>query len=214
MKQIDQTEEKVQLEKASQEELSEKLETACWVAKSLFDRNRTTGSSANMSFMHDGKIYITQSGSCFGRLEPEQFSVLNLEGELNGGGKPSKEYPLHLKIYQKKPGTGAVIHTHGEYAVLWSFVPEVDETDVIPPHTPYLRMKLGTVGMIPYEAPGSKALFDAFDARIMNSDGYLLKQHGAVVPGRDLMDAFYCLEELEESAKIAWRLRAAGIGKE
>ena len=45
----------------------------------------------------------------------------------------------------------------------------------------------------------------------MDSDGYLLKQHGAVVPGKSLMDAFFCLEELEESARIAWMLRQAGL---
>ena len=68
-------------------------------------------------------------------------------------------------------------------------------------------MKLGTVGMIPYEKPGTPELFQAFLDRIKHSDGYLLKQHGPVVPGKDILDAFYCLEELEESARIAWELR-------
>ena len=90
-------------------------------------------------------------------------------------------------------------------------MPAEDETDVIPDHTPYLKMKLGKVGLVPYEKPGSQALFDAFEQRVMDSDGYLLKQHGAVVPGKSLMDAFFCLEELEESARIAWMLRQAGM---
>ena len=45
------------------------------------------------------------------------------------------------------------------------------------------------------------------EERIMNSDAYLLKQHGPVVAGRTILDAFYGLEELEESAKTAWYLR-------
>ena len=57
------------------------------------------------------------------------------------------------------------------------------------------------------QQPGSQALFDAFERCVDKSGGYLLKQHGAVVPGKNLMDAFYSLEELEESAKIAWMLR-------
>ena len=193
--------------------LQEKLADAVWIAHSLFERNRTTGSSANMSFLHDGRVYITRSGSCFGRLCAEDFSVMTLAGEHLSGGKPSKEYPLHLAVYRHKPDAGAVIHTHGEYAILWSFVPVADETDAIPPHTPYLAMKLGRVGLIPYEKPGSKELFAAFEARTDQSDGYLLRQHGAVVPGKNLMDAFYCLEELEESAKIAWKLRSAGLSE-
>lgn len=188
-------------------DLKYKKETAIWIAKSLFDRNRTTGSSANMSFLHDGKVYITQSGSCFGTLTEDEFAVLDLDGNILSENKPSKEWPLHLDIYRKKPEKRAVIHTHGCYAVLWSFESFEDETDIFPDYTPYLRMKLGSVGIIPYEKPGSKELFDAFSERIEKSDGYLLKQHGAVVPGKDLRDAFYCLEELEESAKIAWMLR-------
>lgn len=86
-----------------------------------------------------------------------------------------------------------------------------NEKDVIPEHTPYLKMKLGTVGLVPYEKPGSEALFVVFGERVGDSDGYLLKQHGPVVPGRNLMDAFYCLEELEESAQIAWMLKSASF---
>lgn len=191
--------------------LEQKLEDAIQAGKWLFDRNKTSGSSANMSFLHDGKIYITQSGSCFGSLTKDQFAVMTPEGTCISDNKPSKEWPLHLKIYQNKPGAGAVIHTHGTYSVLWSFVPMADEDDCIPAHTPYLRMKLGKVCTVPYEKPGSQALFDAFEKRVAAGDGYLLKQHGAVVPGKDILDAFYCMEELKESARIAWELRNAGL---
>lgn len=190
--------------------LDEKIQDAIWIGKSLFERNKTSGSSANMSFFHEGNIYITRSGCCFGRMNPDSFAVLNMEGVPLSDAKASKEWPLHLHIYQKKPSVQAVIHTHGTYAVLWSFLPHDNETDVMPDDTPYLKMKLGSVGLIPYEKPGSKELFEAFDERIMDSDGYLLKQHGAVVPGKNLMDAFYGLEELEETAKIAWLLRKSG----
>ena len=104
----------------------------------------------------------------------------------------------------------AVIHTHSPYSILWSFVPDLNETDCIPDHTPYLKMKLGTVGLIPYEKPGTPELFAAFRGRAAASDGYLLKAHGPVVPGKSVMDAFYCLEEPEESAHIAWELHRAG----
>lgn len=187
--------------------LNTKTDEAIWIGKSLFERNKTSGSSANISFCHNGNIYISQSGSCFGTLNAEQFAIIDMEGKCISKNKPSKEWPLHLKIYNRKPDTGAVIHTHGTYAVLWSFIDAEDETDVIPAHTPYLNMKLGKVGMIPYKMPGTQELFNEFEARIMKSDGYLLKQHGAVVPGSSLMEAFYCLEELEESARIAWMLK-------
>lgn len=193
--------------------LEQKINDAVWTAHSLFERGKTSGSSANMSFRHQNYIYISASGSCFGTMTPDDFSVLSIDGTARSGKKPSKEWPLHLALYNKSPEIGAVIHTHSVYSVLWSFIAEQPEEDCIPDHTPYLKMKLGSIGLIPYEKPGSQALFDAFRERVHRSDGYLLRQHGPVVPGKTVMDAFYCLEELEDSARIAWELYRAGISK-
>ena len=104
-----------------------------------------------------------------------------------------------------------VVHTHSFYSVLWSCLEHEKRTDVIPAYTPYLKMKVGTVGIIPYAKPGSQELFGYMEERIMNSDAYLLKQHGPVVAGRTILDAFYGLEELEESAKTAWYLRGEHV---
>lgn len=157
-------------------ELKEKLEAAVWVAHSLFERGKTTGSSANMSIRHKDLVYISASGSCIGTMSKEDFTAVTMDGTPVFARKPSKEWPLHLALYQKSPDIGAVIHTHSTYSVLWSFMPAASEQDCIPEHTPYLKMKLGTV-----------------------------------VPGKTVMDAFYCLEELEESARIAWELYRAGL---
>ena len=193
-------------------ELERKQSEAVWVCRSLFERGKVSGSSANMSFRHEDRIYITRSGSCFGTMEAADFVALSLDGQpyRNEKGryemKPSKEWPLHLALFQKSADIGAVIHTHSLYSVLWSFLPAASEEDCIPAHTPYLKMKLGAVGLVPYEKPGSEELFAAFRQRLDKSDGFLLKQHGPVVPGKSIMDAFYSLEELEESARVAWEL--------
>lgn len=191
--------------------LEEKLKAAVWTAHSLFDRGKATGSSANMSFRHNNQIYISASGSCFGTMKEEDFTTIDPDGTFGSFKNPSKEWPLHLALYQKSTEIGAVIHTHSTYSVLWSFVPSSSEDDCIPDHTPYLKMKLGSVGLIPYEKPGSEALFSIFQERINASDGFLLKNHGPVVPGKTVMDAFYCLEELEETARVAWELYRAGL---
>lgn len=191
--------------------LKQEKKAAIWAAHSLFERGKTAGSSANMSFRFGDRIYVSASGSCFGTLKEDDFGVMDLDGNHLGGKKPSKEWPLHLAFYKKSPSIGAVIHTHSTYSVLWSFLPAQDERDCIPEHTPYLKMKLGTVGLVPYEKPGSEALFAAFRERVDGSDGFLLKNHGPVVPGKDIMDAFYCLEELEESARIAWELHRSTL---
>lgn len=189
-------------------DLNEKKTAAIWAAKSLFERGKTSGSSANISFLHEGIIYISASGTCFGTLRPDDFAPVSMDGTSLTDKKPSKELPLHQILYTKNPEIQAVIHTHSPYSILWSFTDYAQNhsEDCIPPLTPYLKMKLGSVGLVPYEKPGSKELFQAVRERVEHSDGFLLKQHGPVVPGRSVMDAFYCLEEMEESARIAWEL--------
>lgn len=192
-------------------DLDKKYEDAIWIAKSLFERGKVTGSSANMSFLHEENIYITGSGTSFGNLTEKDFSIVNMNGEHISCIKPSKELPLHKIYYEKRTSIKAVIHTHSFYSTLWSCLKHENVKDVIPTYTPYLKMKLGTVGLIPYAMPGSLSLFNLFAERINDSDGYILQNHGPVVGDKDLMSAFYCLEELEESARIAWELRKENV---
>lgn len=72
--------------------LEKKLMDAVWAANSLFARGKTSGSSANLSFMHEGKIYITASGTCFGTLTPDDFAIVSLEGECLNGKKASRSF--------------------------------------------------------------------------------------------------------------------------
>ena len=182
------------------------LDDALWIAHTLFSLGKTSGSSANMSFKLGNEIYITKSGGCFGRLTEEDFSVLSMEGQLLSGPRPSKEAPLHLMLYKNAPTREAVIHTHGPAASLWSCLDNLDPDNCIPHHTPYLGMRLGNIRLIPYEKPGSPELFAAFERNISSQNGYLLSHHGAITAGTSLMDAFYNIEEIEASARIAWEL--------
>ncbi len=184
---------------------------ACRIAHSLYARGKTLGSSANISFRIGDCVYISASGSCFETLSPNDFSCISQSGKLFSGPKPSKEWPLHLSVYAARPQTGAVIHVHSTYCVLWSCVPELKREDCVPPNTPYLRMKVGKVNLVNYAQPGSQTLFDAFKEQAARADAWLLRRHGPVVPGETLAQAYYGLEELEESCRIAWELRSAGI---
>lgn len=81
--------------------LNEKLYQAVWIAHSLFERGKTSGTTANISFLDDGVVWISRSGSCFGMLQAEDFVPVSLSGGHTGSGnnKPSKELPLHLALY-------------------------------------------------------------------------------------------------------------------
>lgn len=193
------------------ESLEEKIEKAIWIGKSLFERNKVSGSSANMSFIHLDRIYITGSGTCFGNLRKVDFSVVSKNGEWLEGPKPSKELPLHRILYMNKKQVEAVIHTHSFYSTLWSGLEHANQNDCVPKYTPYLEMKVGKIGLVDYAPPGSIELFEKFEGAVNDSDGFLLKNHGPVIGQKNLLEAFYAIEELEESVKIAWHYRSLNI---
>ena len=189
------------------QDAEKKIEQALWIAHTLFQRRMATGSTANISFRVNEDVYISGSGTCFGTLRKEEFAKISLTGERKNGVKPSKEYPMHLLFYEKDPNIQGVIHTHSFYSVLYSCLKQENDEDILPPYTPYLKRKVGKIGIIPYASPGSERLFRLVRENTNKSEAFLLKQHGPIVPGKTLMDAFYGLEELEESAKLAWFLK-------
>ena len=133
-------------------------EQICQMAKSLYDRGLTAGSSGNISArLSDGRLLVTPTGSSFGRLDPSRLSLFDRDGRLIGGDKPTKEMPLHAAFYETRPEkTGAVVHLHSSHSVALSVLPEVDSDNMLPPLTAYSIMKLGKVKLLPYFMPGDR----------------------------------------------------------
>lgn len=191
----------------SNNELDKLFSDAIWVSRSLFDRGKVSGSSANMSFKYQNKIYITASNTSFGNLTENDFSIIDLESNVLDEKKPSKEFPLHLALYKNHETINCVIHTHSTYSTYWSCKKTVDDDILIPSPTPYLEMKVGKLDFVPYAAPGTEELFNLFDKVVNNNaTSYLLENHGPIVGDTSILDAFYKLEELEEASKNAWLL--------
>ncbi|WP_416067253.1 class II aldolase/adducin family protein [Rhizobium sp. ZK1] len=82
----------------------------CFMAKSLFDRGLTAGSSGNISArLSDGRLLVTPTGSSFGRLDPAKLSCLEVDGRQVGGDEPTKEMPLLPYFMPGDPGMGDAI---------------------------------------------------------------------------------------------------------
>ena len=175
--------------------------------KSLFDRGFTGGTSGNISVRLPDGLLVTPTNSCMGRLDPDRISKLNWDGELLEGDKPSKEAFLHLSVYRSRPNENAMVHLHSTHSVAVSCLADIDRQNVLPPITAYYVMRVGTLPLIPYYAPGDMALAEAVEKAANASRAVLLANHGPVVAGKDLDAAVYATEELEETAKLFLMLR-------
>ena len=185
-------------------------EQTLWVAHTLFQKGLVTGSTGNISYRYGDSIYVSQSGSCFGLLDENSFAEVSIDGQMLKG-KPSKEWPMHLKLYQENSTINAVVHTHSYYSTLVSCLENLDEKIVeqLFEHTPYLEMQTkGKVGIVEYGQPGSKDLFDKFNMAVnKNILCYILKNHGAFVGAEDCLKAFNILEEFEQTCRIYMYIR-------
>jgi len=183
-------------------------EQICELAKSLYDRQLTHGSTGNISARtEDGGLLVSPTGTSFGRLDPSKLSRFDAKGVLVSGDKPTKEMPLHSAFYHTRSTAGAVVHLHSTHSVAWSMMPEVDEDNFLPPSTPYAIMKLGKVKLLPFFLPGDPAIGDAVRGLAGKRSAVMLANHGPVVAGKDVEAACYAVEELEESARLAMLLR-------
>lgn len=183
-------------------------EQICLLAKSMFDRCLTGGSTGNISARtEDGGLLVSPTGSSFGRLDPAELSRFDAAGRHIAGLKPTKEMPLHSAFYETRKSAGAVVHLHSCYSVAWSMMPEIDPDNVLPPLTPYAIMKLGKVQLLPFFMPGDAAMGEALRSLGGKRSAVLLANHGPVVAGKDVEAACNAIEELEETAKLAIMMR-------
>lgn len=175
--------------------------------KSLFDRGLTAGSSGNISVRLPDGMLITPTNSCLGRLDPDRITKLNLQGHVVAGDQPSKEAFLHHSMYQSRPDERAIVHLHSTHSVAVSCLAEIDPANVLPPITAYYVMRVGTLPLVPYFAPGDEQLAAAVQQAAQSSRAVLLSNHGPVVAANSLNAAVYSIEELEETAKLFLLLR-------
>ena len=183
-------------------------EQICLLAKSMFDRGLTGGSTGNISARtEDGGLLVSPTGSSFGRLDPAELSRFDAAGRHIAGLKPTKEMPLHSAFYETRKSAGAVVHLHSCHSVAWSMMPEIDPDNVLPPLTPYAIMKLGKVQLLPFFMPGDAAMGEALRSLGGKRSAVLLANHGPVVAGKDVDAACNAIEELEETAKLAIMMR-------
>lgn len=174
----------------------------------IYRKGLTTTSGGNLSIIdEEGKIWITPSAVDKGSLTPRDIICLNPDGTIDGPHKPSSELPFHKAIYQVRPDLKAVVHAHPPALVSFSIVRKVPDTRVIP----QAQQICGPIGYAPYSLPGSQKLGDMIArefARGYNS--VIMENHGTVVGGTNLIEAYERFEAMEFCARTLINARSVG----
>jgi len=167
----------------------------------LHGKGLVIGNSGNISARIPGTntLLIKPSGVSLESLKPEELLVIDLQGNMvKGKAAVSKETPIHTAIYRTREEVQAVVHTHPPTATAFG----IAKMEILPLQIEMFIKLPNGVPIIPFEAPGSKALADKIQKKIANYDALILENHGIVTIGSTIEAACNLNLMVEEAAKI------------
>lgn len=176
--------------------------------KQIYNSRLTTTSGGNISIKEDdGTIWITPGAIDKGALSEKDIIKVLPDGSYEGLHSPSSEIPFHQAIYEIRPDIKAIIHAHPPALVAFSIVRKMPDTSIIP----QAKHLCGTIGYAPYQMPGSKALGKNIATEFLKGyNAIIMENHGTVVGGKNLSDAFMRFETLEFCAKTIIKAKSIG----
>jgi L-fuculose-phosphate aldolase len=174
----------------------------------IYRYKMTTTSGGNLSILDpDGSIWITPSRVDKGSLQPTDVVRVLANGEREGLHPPSSEFPFHREIYRRRSDIKAIVHAHSGALVAFSICRKIPDTRV----QSHVHSVCGRVALAPYACPGTAELGEKIAATFAEgADCVLLENHGVVIGGRDLHEAFQRFETLEFVAQTL--IHAATLG--
>ena len=174
----------------------------------LLSERLTNGTAGNVSIFNrkKGLVAISPTGVNYSELTPEMISIVDLEGKLIEGLKPSSELEMHMILYRNREDVNAVIHTHPVYttvlACLRQDLPAID----------YMIAVTGAtkVRCAEYASYGTKELAENAYKAMGSSLAVILANHGLTTAGKDIANAFNITVQVEYISNLYIKARNIG----
>ena len=161
----------------------------------------------------DNAIWATPTGVSKGFMTPEYICKVDREGNViqaNPGFKPSSEIKMHMRVYEKRPDVGSVVHAHPIYATSFA----IAGIPLTQPIMPEAVISLGCVPIAEYGTPSTMEIPDNLEKYLPYFDAVLLENHGALTWSTDLNAAYMKLESVEFYAQLLYQSKVLGGPKE
>jgi L-fuculose-phosphate aldolase len=177
-------------------------------ALSMMERAEVIDFNGHMSCRLPGTehVLINAGKSVRSALTAEDIIAIDMDGRpVEGDVVPPMEFHIHTEIYRRRPDVNAVAHTHPLWSTLFSMAGEE-----VKPVTMQAAV-MGPIRFFPKTASiNRKPLAEELAAALGQDRVVMLKSHGAVIAGRDIVEAFVLAIYLEETARRQYLARALG----
>jgi L-fuculose-phosphate aldolase len=143
-----------------------------------------------------GAFYINSGASVRGALTTADIVTVDLNGNLvEGSAKPPLEFHIHSEIYRARPDVHAVMHTHPQWSTFLTMTgvtyKPVYAQGVLLGDMPLMDTPLSV---------NTKPMGERLAATLGARPAVLLKAHGVVVVGADIVECFALAAYVEENA--------------
>lgn len=163
----------------------------------MLEQNDIMDYNGHASIRLDDNRILINSGSCQrSRLTVADICMIDLEAnQLAGNASAPLERHLHCGIYRVRADVNAIVHCHPKWSTYLTMVGKSYEPV-------YAQGSL--VHPVPLlDSPNSinnRQMADRLAATLGDRPAALLKSHGAVTVGKDIVEAFVLLNYMEENA--------------
>ena len=155
----------------------------------------------------DNRMFINIGTCQRSRLTTDDICTIDFDGKvLEGNGKPPLEFHLHAGIYKARPDVEAIVHAHPKWSTFLTMVGASYEPVYAQGTLVYPMPVLDSPNSI-NNPEMAKRLADTLGDR----PAAMMKAHGAVTCGKNIVEAFVLANYLEENAYRQYR--ALQIGK-
>ncbi len=144
-----------------------------------------------------GSLYINSGASIRSSLTTDDIVAIDLDGyQLEGEARPPLEYHIHSEIYRARPDINAVAHTHPK----WSTFLTMTGHGLRPVYAQGVLVADSQLLDTPMSV-NTKEMGERLAAALADKHTVLLKAHGVVAAGTDMLECFALAAYVEENAQ-------------
>lgn len=180
----------------------EQREQVVWACNELTRLGLTAGTAGNVSIRVPGTGLVAASPSSvrYETMTPDDVTIVDVESgdQVEGERNPTSELLMHLAVHRARADVGAVIHSHCMYVTALSLldrgIPAIMDEQV--------AIMGGDVALVPHTMPGSQVLAERVVEHLGDRRAVILKHHGMLGCGKDIVQAVTVCHMTERLAQI------------
>jgi L-fuculose-phosphate aldolase len=183
-------------------------ERICEMGRRLWQREYVDGNGGNITIrVGDNLALCTPTLISKGFMHPTDMCLVDLGGKQFAGTRVrTSEALTHLGIMKRQPSAKACVHAHPPHATAFA----IANVDIPSCLIPEAEVFLGKIGVAKYQTPGTVANADEVGEVGKNHQAVLMQNHGVIVWGKDVEDAYWKMENIDAYCRTV--CIAAGLG--